>query len=165
MLEAVVAEARECRYWEVNLPSAGLVAIDVAVPKTSDFTSRSSSSMSALDTSGSLERLMLLRSVLAGFTCRSLPDEAMERVVVEVALLLRRNLDRACWIRVLILLIASDQRRRLASSRAASSAVGVRGAMEPRRTSQARAGGAAAGRSYGAVGAARYRRLQRLSGS
>lgn len=87
--EAVVADRRECK-------SSGLAAS----PSTSDCTMRCSPSPSTSPpvTSGSLERLMLLRRVLAAFAGRSLSlpaEEAMDRVAVEVALLRRRNLDRA----------------------------------------------------------------------
>lgn len=59
-----------------------------------------------LGASGKLWRLIDFRSVLpalcAGF---SLPDDAMERVAVDVPLLLRRNLALALCSRVFIVLI------------------------------------------------------------
>jgi hypothetical protein len=96
------------------------------VPKISDFTNRSSAVwpwwISELDTSGSRDRLMLLRRVvLPGFSARSrsLPaEDAIERVAVDVALLLLRNFDRALCRRVLILLMPASSQRRLTSSRA-----------------------------------------------
>jgi hypothetical protein len=60
---------------------------------------------------------MLLRSVLGGLSgwFLSLPaEEAMERVAVDVALLLRRNLDRS---RVLMLLMPASTQRRPSASR------------------------------------------------
>lgn len=99
--EVVVADRRECS-------RSGLAR---ASPTISERTMRGSPSSctSPPVTSGSLEREMLLRRVDGAFNgrSRSLPaEDAIERVVVEVALLRRRNLDRALCSRVFKPLIA-----------------------------------------------------------